>query len=201
MPSTSARWAAGGRTRSASRGWPILAIGVGSILAAVGYTAGPFPLGYIGLGEVASFGFFGPVAVAGTYYVQAGFVHPLAWALSAPIGFWVAAIIVVNNLRDAPTDAKVGKRTLAVRFGTNFARGLYVGLLTAGFLLPVVLAFEGIGLAGFLPLLALPLAIAPLRAVLGPPEGPALNEALAATGKLLLAGGSLLAGGLVLVGA
>lgn len=182
-------------------GWPILAIGIGAILAAIGYTAGPFPLGYVGLGEVASFAFFGPVAVAGTYFVQAGFVDPLAWVLSVPIGAWVAAIMVVNNLRDAPTDAKVGKRTLAVRFGPNFARGLYVGLLTTGFLLPVVMAFEGLGLAGFLPLLALPLAVAPLRAVLAPPEGPALNGALAATGKLLLAGGSLLAGGLVWVGA
>lgn len=180
-------------------GWPIVAIGVAAILCAVGYTAGPFPLGYNGLGEVVSFAFFGPVAVAGTYFVQAGSVHPLAWALAAPIGAWVAAIMVVNNLRDAPTDARVGKRTIAVRFGQPFARALYVALVAAGFLTPVALAAgAGLGWAGLLPLLALPLAVPPLRAVFGPPEGPALNAALAGTGKVLLAGGSLLAAGLVL---
>ncbi len=179
-------------------GWPIAALGVAAILAAIGYTAGPYPLGYNGLGEVAAFAFFGPVAVAGTYFVQAGSVHPLAWVLAAPVGAWVAAIMVVNNLRDAPTDARVGKRTLAVRFGQGFARGLYAALVAVGFLAPLALAATGLGWAGVLPLLALPLAIAPLRAVFGPPEGPALNAALAATARVLLAGGGLLAAGLVL---
>ena len=179
-------------------GWPILAIGLVSILAAFAYTAGPYPLGYNGLGEVAAFAFFGPVAVAGTYFVQAGSVHPMAWVLAAPVGAWVAAIMVVNNLRDAPTDATVGKRTLAVRFGQPFARGLYAALVALGFLAPLALAATGLGWAGALPLLAVPLAIGPLRAVFGPPEGPALNAALAATGRVLLAGGGLLAAGLVL---
>lgn len=179
-------------------GWPIAALGVAAILAALGYTAGPYPLGYNGLGEVASFAFFGPVAVAGTYFVQAGTVHPMAWVLAAPVGAWVAAIMVVNNLRDAPTDALVGKRTLAVRFGQGFARGLYAVLVALGFLAPLTLAATGLGWAGALPLLAVPLAIAPLRAVFGPPEGPALNAALAATARVLLAGGGLLAAGLVL---
>ena len=179
-------------------GWPVAALGLVSILAALGYTAGPYPLGYNGLGEVAAFAFFGPVAVAGTYFVQAGHVHPMAWVLAAPVGAWVAAIMVVNNLRDAPTDAGVGKRTLAVRFGQGFARGLYATLVATGFLAPLALVGAGLGWAGALPLLALPLAIPPLRAVFGPPDGPALNAALEARGRVLLAGGGLLAAGLVL---
>lgn len=179
-------------------GWPIALLGIVSMIAAVAYTAGPFPLGYVGLGEVAVFAFFGPAAVAGTYYVQAGSVHPLAWALAAPVGAWAAAILVVNNLRDAPTDARVGKRTIAVRFGPGFARGVYATLVALGFLTPLALASAGLGWAGALPLLAAPLAIKPLRAVFAPPEGPALNAALAGTAKVLLAGGGLLAAGLVL---
>lgn len=178
-------------------GWPVLAIGLAAILAAIGYTAGPFPLAYIGLGEVVSFVAFGPVALAGTVYVQTGRVDGLALALAVPVGAWVAAIMAVNNLRDAPTDAVAGKRTLAVRLGPDFARGLYAGLVATGFLVPVGLAAGGLGWAVAAPLLALPLAVAPMRAVFAPPEGPALNGALAGTAKLLLVGGALLAVGLV----
>jgi len=190
-------------------GWPIVAIGIASILAAIAYTGGPYPLGYHGLGEATAFVFFGPVAVIGTAWVQlAGTgLPPEAWApaaalLSLPVGAWVAAILVVNNLRDIPTDVRAGKRTLAVRLGARATRGVYAGLVALGFLAPVALAalgLPGLGhpwLAAAVPALALPLAIGPLRAVFGPPDGPPLNAALAATGRLLAVGGLLLAGGL-----
>jgi 1,4-dihydroxy-2-naphthoate octaprenyltransferase len=178
-------------------GWPIIAIGLASILAAIAYTGGPYPLGYNGLGELTAFIFFGPVAVAGTYYVQAGNVAPLAWWLSLPVGAWVAAILVVNNLRDIPTDTRAGKRTFAVRFGATATRALYAALVLLGFAAPFALFFAGYPVAALVPLLALPLALSPLRAVFAEPDGPRLNAALAATAKLLLVGGLLLAGGLL----
>jgi 1,4-dihydroxy-2-naphthoate octaprenyltransferase len=190
-------------------GWPIVLVGVASILAAIAYTGGPYPLGYNGLGEATAFVFFGPVAVLGTAWVQVAGrgLAPEAWApaallLSLPVGAWVAAILVVNNLRDIPTDTRVGKRTLAVRLGAPATRLVYAGLVALGFLAPVALAalgLPGLGhpwLAAAVPALALPLAVGPLRAVFGPPEGPALNAALGATGRLLAVGGLLLAGGL-----
>ncbi len=106
-------------------GWPIVAVGLVSLLCAVLYTAGPYPLGYNGLGEIFAFLFFGPVAVAGTVYVQSLRWEPLAALAGAPIGLLCANILVVNNVRDWETDAKAGKRTLAARFGREFGVRLY----------------------------------------------------------------------------
>lgn len=103
-------------------GWPLLAVGVASILCGVAYTGGPYPLGYNGLGDVFVFVFFGLVAVGATYFVQAGEITGQAWIIGAGIGALAANILVVNNYRDAETDAKAGKRTLVVRFGRGFAR-------------------------------------------------------------------------------
>src|SRR5689334_5816026 len=102
-------------------GWPIVAIGIASILAGIAYTGGPYPLGYHGLGDVFVMAFFGFVAVCGTTYAQVGFVPCLAWFSAIPVGALATAIIVVNNLRDRPTDERAGKRTLAVRLGRNGA--------------------------------------------------------------------------------
>ena len=121
--------ALGGLGLVAIAGWPIVAIGVLSILSGLAYTGGPFPLGYHGLGDLFVFLFFGLVAVTGTVFVQAHTVSPLAWGLSIPVGLLATAIIVVNNLRDAPTDVRAHKRTLAVRFGTRFARVEYTLLV------------------------------------------------------------------------
>ncbi|MBC8040767.1 MAG: 1,4-dihydroxy-2-naphthoate polyprenyltransferase [Opitutaceae bacterium] len=107
-------------------GWPLLAVGVASILCGVAYTGGPYPLGYNGLGDVFVFIFFGLVAVAATYFVQAGVVTDEAWIIGAGIGALAANILVVNNYRDVETDAKAGKRTLVVRFGRGFARAQFV---------------------------------------------------------------------------
>jgi 1,4-dihydroxy-2-naphthoate octaprenyltransferase len=179
-------------------GWPIAALGLASVAAAVAYTGGP-KLGYLGLGELMVFVFFGLAATAGTYYVQALSVSPAAWWLSVPMGAWASAVLVVNNVRDAATDATCNKRTLAVRFGVGFARALYVALLAVGFAVPVALAAtHQIGWGGLAPLLALPLAWPLVRSVYGD-VGPALNRTLGGTARLLLVGAALLGVG-VLIG-
>jgi 1,4-dihydroxy-2-naphthoate octaprenyltransferase len=106
-------------------GWPIVVIGVLSILAGLAYTGGPFPFGYYGLGDVFVFVFFGLVAVMGTAYLQSGTWSSFALVLSIPIGLLVTNILVVNNLRDLPTDKAAGKKTLAVRMGDRATRWQY----------------------------------------------------------------------------
>lgn len=120
-------------------GWPVALIGVLSIASGVLYTAGPRPLAYVGLGDVFSFIFFGPVAVAGTYYVQSlAFDWTPVVAGLAP-GFLSVAILVVNNLRDVDGDARSGKKTLAVRFGRDFARWQYAACIFLAAAVPFVL--------------------------------------------------------------
>lgn len=178
-------------------GWPIAALGFASVIGAVAYTGGP-RLGYLGLGELMVFAFFGLGAVVGTYYVQALAVTPLAVWLAVPMGAWAAGILVVNNVRDAATDAQCGKGTLAVRFGVGFARALYVALMAAGFLVPAGLAVTGqLGWGGFLPLLAAPMALPLVRSVYGE-TGPALNKTLGGTARLLLVGATLLGIGVLI---
>lgn len=169
-------------------GLPLLAIGLISIACGVLYTGGPFPLGYLGLGDLFVLFFFGPVAVGGTYYVQAGSVDSLVLILGFAPGLFSTAILCVNNLRDADTDVKTGKRTLAVRFGKPFARAEYVACLFAG---GAVLPFYACWTTGghwpaLACLLALIAAAPGIRAVLGGLEGPPLNDVLAKTGKLLV---------------
>jgi 1,4-dihydroxy-2-naphthoate octaprenyltransferase len=118
---------AAGLTLLGYGGWPLLLIGVASIVCGIAYTGGPYPLGYNGLGDVFVFIFFGLVAVGATYFVQAGVITADAWLIGAGIGALAANILVVNNYRDVETDARAGKRTLVVRFGRRFARAQFVG--------------------------------------------------------------------------
>ena len=111
-----------GLTLLAYGGWPLLVIGVTSILCGVLYTGGPYPLAYHGWGDVFVFIFFGLVAVTATFFVQAGRVSTEAWLIGAGIGALATNILVVNNYRDIETDRAANKRTLAVRFGPAFAR-------------------------------------------------------------------------------
>ncbi|MHA7631560.1 1,4-dihydroxy-2-naphthoate polyprenyltransferase [Corallococcus sp. M7] len=179
-------------------GWPIVAIGVASLLCGYAYTGGPFPLAYLGLGDLFVLIFFGIVAVTGTYYVQAGVVSPAAWWASVPVGAIGTCLIVVNNQRDASTDVKAGKRTMAVRFGQGFGRAEYVLLLVASYVTPFVLFARGYASAWvFLPLLSLPLVVPPLKLMLKA-EGAALNPALGGTAKLQMVFGLLFAVGLYL---
>jgi 1,4-dihydroxy-2-naphthoate octaprenyltransferase len=179
-------------------GWPILVIGVISIICGIAYTGGPFPLGYHGLGDLFTFVFFGLVAVLGTYFLYTGALSTAAWLAALPVAMLVTAIIVVNNLRDAPTDAKAGKRTLAVIFGERFARVEYWVLVIGAYLmLPVLWLSDNATAWALLPLISLPLAV-PLLRLIATGSGRALNAGLKGTGRLHLVFGTLLAIGLLL---
>jgi 1,4-dihydroxy-2-naphthoate octaprenyltransferase len=170
-------------------GWPILVIGVLSIVAALAYSAGPFPLAHHGLGDVFVFVFFGLIAVNGTVFLQIGQVTPLSLISSLPVACLVTAILVVNNLRDIESDRLAGKHTLAVCFGAGFARAECVVLIAASFAALPVLA--GIGGARFLmPLAAVPIAYRQIR-YLYSRSGAALNQSLAGTAGLHMAYGIL----------
>jgi 1,4-dihydroxy-2-naphthoate octaprenyltransferase len=177
-------------------GWPVLALGLLSIAAAYLYTGGPKPYGYLGLGDLAVFVFFGFGAVAGTYYVQALSVSTLALVASIPIGALATAILVVNNLRDIETDARAGKNTLAVRLGDGPTRGYYLLLLAVAYLVPVLLWWRGYaGLWALLPWLSLPLALQLARRMRHE-RGLALNGCLVRTAHLEVVFGLLFALGL-----
>jgi 1,4-dihydroxy-2-naphthoate octaprenyltransferase len=164
----------------------IILIGIVSIAAGVLYTGGPRPYGYAGLGEVFVFLFFGLVAVNGSYYVQVEQLDALPLGLSVAIGLLATAILVVNNVRDLETDRRAGKMTLAVRIGRRNAVMLYRLLVLGAFLvLPIALAAGGASALPLIGLLALPLAVGPMRTMSNRSDGPALNGALAATGALL----------------
>ncbi len=177
----------------------IIAVGVVSILAGVLYTGGPRPYGYAGLGELFVFLFFGLVAVNGSYYVQLERLDWLPAGLSVAIGALATAILVVNNVRDIETDRRAGKNTLAVRLGREGARRLFVALVAVAYVaLVVTLLAEGGPWLGLLGLLSAPLAIPAARPVLTRTDGPALNGALAATGRLLGVFSVLVSAGLVI---
>jgi 1,4-dihydroxy-2-naphthoate octaprenyltransferase len=181
----------------ASAGWPIVAIGLVSILSGLAYTGGPYPLGYHGLGDVFVFVFFGPVAVCGTSLVASGSVPAeAAWA-SVPVGALATCLLVVNNVRDRETDVLAQKRTLAVRFGRVAAEREDLALLAASYLVPLGLAVSLRSPIVLLPLLTLPLAVRHHRELVTR-EGRALNETLAGAARLLTVHGVLFALGLAL---
>ncbi len=179
-------------------GWPIFAIGVTSILAALAYTGGPKPFGYMGLGDLFVFLFFGPVAVCGTYYVQAHTVTLEAILASIAIGALITAILVVNNLRDIKSDLLAGKYTLAVRLGATGTRTEYLILLLLAYLIPLVLSVSNRSPWIMAPLLTLPLALRLLTTIRHASDGPTLNAALAGTARLSLLFALCLSGGLLL---
>ena len=177
-------------------GWELLAVGAASIAAGWFYTGGSRPYGYIGLGEVFVFVFFGVVATVGSTYVQVEEVTALSLLVSVPVGLLATALLVTNNLRDIPGDAVAGKQTLAVRLGDARTRTVFVGMLVAAFVLVVPAAVDR-------PLAALAfgaavLAVRPVRLVRGGAAGRDLIAVLGATGKLQLAFGVLLAVGLAI---
>lgn len=179
------------------RGWPILAVGLAAIASGVLYTAGPWPLAYHGLGDVFTFLFFGVVAVVGTHYVHAAALDGLAFVASIPVGCLVTAILVVNNLRDIPTDAATGKRTLAVRLGDRGARWQYGLLVAAAYVVPSVLWVAGAGPTVLLPWASGLLAVRLVQTVAAGAHGTALNPVLGGTGRLHLLYGLLWAVGLL----
>ena len=181
-------------------GWELLAIGAASILAGVLYTGGPRPYGYEGLGELFVFLFFGVVAVVGSYYVQTEELKTLAFELSVAVGLLSAAILMVNNVRDLDTDRRAGKRTLAVRLGRERARRAFVATIALAYAVVALVAVLDGPLWMLLSWLSLPLVPPLLRAVTTRTDGPSLNVALAATGRLLGTFSLLLSAGLLLSG-
>jgi 1,4-dihydroxy-2-naphthoate octaprenyltransferase len=196
-------------------GWPIVIIGLASIAAGIGYTGGPYPLGYHGLGELFVFVFFGLVAVVGTVYVQAmapsaggmpmlppeGTIPLLAVVAGVPVGALSTAILVINNHRDRREDAVTGKRTLAVRFGRRFAVLEFAALVLGAYLVVIGLAvWQSDTLWMALPLVSLPWALQLIATVREGTDGEVLNPALESMGRLLAAFSLLLAIGIAIGG-
>ena len=175
-------------------GWLIAWVGVLSVLAMLTYVGGPWPYGYRGMGELFVFVFFGLVATVGARFVHDVTAPSEAWLLAIPMGTLASAILVANNLRDMETDARAGKRTLAVMMGAVGSRALYAGLLGVSFLAVAASAAGGITPLPTLATLGLaPFAIGPMRAVLGAAQGPALTRVLKSTSRLQMATALILA--------
>jgi len=176
----------------------MLAVGVASILCGIAYTGGPYPLGYHGLGDLFVFLFFGLVAVATTYFVQAGRVSFHALLAGVPIGLLAANILVVNNYRDFETDMAAGKRTLVVRFGRRYARAQFALSLMVAFAVPVAFLASGYPAWCLLPLLTAPLAVSHLRRLARSQTPLEQVSLLGDTGKLLALYAVLFAVGVLL---
>jgi len=190
--------AAAGLALAAVAGWWLVLVGVACMAAGWLYTGGPRPYGYLGLGEVFVFVFFGLVATAGTAYVNMERLTGLAVAAAVPVGLLATALLVTNNLRDLPSDAASGKRTLAVRIGDPATRHLYTAIIVAVFVSGAVVAV--MRTPALLTLLAAPLAWSTTLPVRRGAAGPALVPVLVATSRLQLAYGALLTMGLAVSG-
>jgi 1,4-dihydroxy-2-naphthoate octaprenyltransferase len=176
--------------------WWLIPLGAAAVAAAWFYTGGNRPYGYRALGEVSVFLFFGLAAVAGTAYVQMDRVAWLALAAAVPVGLLACALLVINNLRDIPTDAATGKRTLAVVAGDQRTRLLYTACALFPFAIAVAIA--PVRPLALLALAAVPLALIPVQLVRAGAAGPRLITALGQTGRLQLAFGALLTVGLAI---
>jgi 1,4-dihydroxy-2-naphthoate polyprenyltransferase len=181
-------------------GLPIFLAGLAAVICVLIYSGGPFPLASNGLGDLAVFIFFGPVAVGGTYYLQALDVGVRVLPASLSLGFLITAILVVNNLRDIDTDRRAGKLTLAVRLGLKGARIEYMLLICGAYVIPVAAWLAAPADWGQLPaLLSLPLAfrrVAEIRIIVGT----GLNRVLAETAMVTLVYSLLMSMGIVLAG-
>jgi len=182
---------------TAIAGWPVVVIGLASIVAAIAYTGGPFPLGYRGLGDLFVLLFFGFVAVCGTVWVQVGTILPAAWPAGLMVGCLASAILVVNNVRDHETDRIAGKRTLPVMFGRTFGVIEYAVLLIVAFASAYAMVwFRYVSAWALISYLTLPIAIV-LFLHVRKYRGPVLNHTLAQTAKLLFLFSALFSMGVV----
>lgn len=162
--------------------WWLIAVGLISILAAWGYTGGKNPYGYLGLGELFVFIFFGVVATVGTFYVQTETITANSVLASIPMGTFACALLAINNIRDRALDAPAGKKTLAVRLGDRKARYFFVALIVLGYLAVFAMGKPWV----LLTLITLPVALQLIRGVLGSAQGRELIPLLAKTGQLQL---------------
>jgi 1,4-dihydroxy-2-naphthoate polyprenyltransferase len=177
-------------------GWPILVIGIASIIVAIAYTGGPYPLGYYGWGDLMVFLFFGLIGTVGTYYVQTLQLSLTAFLVSIPVGALITNILIVNNYRDVETDAQAGKRTTAVIFGKKFARSEFTILLFSAYGIPLFIwLFSDMSAWILLPFFSFPLGLRVL-AMMNTLQGRELNLALEQTAKLVALYGILFAIGI-----
>lgn len=176
----------------------ILIIGILSILAGLAYTSGPYPLAYHGLGDFAAFIFFGLIGTIGTYYLNTGEFSTISLIASIPVGALVTNILVVNNYRDLEQDKRAGKNTLAVKLGKTFSRYEFIILMTASFIVPLII-FLSYNVKGwvFLPYLTLPIAYK-LILMMFKLTGPQLNKTLELTAKFSAIFGLLFSLGFIL---
>ena len=180
-------------------GLPIMLIGLASVVAGLAYTGGPYPLGYHGLGDLFVFVFFGLIAVTRTAYLQSGMWTLFPLVLSIPVGLIVTNILVVNNLRDLPTDLAAGKRTLATRIGERATRAQYVVFIALAFMIPTLVGVTNPARRALLiVLISAPFGLKLARKVMSGASGRDLNRVLAQTGRLLLFFGLLLSAGALL---
>ncbi len=178
-------------------GWPIALIGIASIIAALGYTNGPVPYGYFGLGEVFVFVFFGLVATVGTRYVFSPSAPSAAWTGGVVMGLLAAAILEANNIRDIDTDRTSGKKTLAVLLGRGRARKLYAATMVAAFVVIAVGALSSLlPVVSIIALVVAPLSIPLITTVFQETQGPPLIGVLKGTAQIQLFVGLLLALGI-----
>lgn len=177
-------------------GWPIVIIGLCSVAMGYSYTAGPFPLAYLGLAEIFVVTFFGIIAVMGLNFIHSGIWSVAALMAGLQVGFMCTVLLAINNLRDVAGDVLVHKKTLAVRFGKTFARYEIAFLVFAPYVMGAFWLEQGLWKAALLPLLTLPLAIKVVKNVFNTEPSPVFNKFLAMSGALHLSFGVCLAVGL-----
>ena len=190
--------AAAGLVLVADVGWELVLVGAACLVAGWTYTGGPRPYGYLGLGEVFVFVFFGVVATVGTTYVLTEEVSALSLVCSVSVGLWATALLVVNNLRDIPGDTAAGKRTLAVRIGDTATRHAYLAMIVGSYLVAGAASIGGRAAAA--ALVGAPFAVGAVRDVLRGASGAELIPVLGATGRLGLISGVGMAAGLAITG-
>jgi 1,4-dihydroxy-2-naphthoate octaprenyltransferase len=208
IPPESVKWAAfasfavagvTGLVLSLATNWVLLLVGAACLLAGWLYTGGPRPYGYLGLGELFVFIYFGLVATVGTAYVEALRVTPLAILAGCGVGFIASAILVLNNLRDIETDAAAGKRTLATRIGRGPTLVLLLVLTCAAFAVPIVILVSHLaGVTIMLMHFGIPIAAVPVRTAFAKRTAPELVGALRRMAAAELAYALLMAAGLLL---
>jgi 1,4-dihydroxy-2-naphthoate octaprenyltransferase len=181
----------------AARGWPVLAIGVASMVAALAYMGGPRPIAYTPFGELVVFVFFGLVAVAGSDFIQTGTIGSSTWLAAIALGALAAAALAVNNHRDIEHDRSVGRQTFPVVFGARAARAMYAASILGAFLLVLPIAWINSAPTLLAPLLLLPTALRLNRDFAACPPGVAFNAILVRTFKLELGYAALMTGGAV----
>jgi len=179
-------------------GWPIVAIGIFSLLAGYAYTGGPYPLAYLGLGDLFVLVFFGWVAVGGVYYLNTGAMDLAGFVAGTQVGLLATVLIAINNLRDAKTDIKAAKKTLPVRFGSRFARMEITLLCLIPFFSGIYWMQTGLKWAFALPFFVLPVAIQLVRKVFSTEPSEVYNRYLAQAAAIQLCFGVLLSLGFYL---